>query len=520
MRSFWKAQAYRVLAGAVLATSLSGTPSALAFELDQDAAAQPTALSQADMVFATASKQAAELASKPYAKPATDLPRPFRELGYDSYRKVRPKPEATVWGDAGNPFGFLPLPRGWLYQERVNLFVVENGRTTALSDASQFIDFVDFPSASEADRKNLGLSGWRAIFKPGVAGEGYEAAVFQGGTYFRATAASLFYGVSARALAIGTGSAKPEEFPRFTDFWIVRPADGDDTLSFVALSDSPSAVGAYRFVLRPGSDTTIDVVADIHPRIDISEAGVAPLSSMYLHGATGRTRSDDWRPEVHDSDGLSIQSASGEWIWRPLANPSRIQMSAFGGDSPRGFGLVQRLRDFAAYADLEAKYDRRPNVWIEPQGDWGAGEVRLLEIPTADEYGDNIAVFWRPSAPWKAGSRERFAYKLRFTARDIAAPPIATVASTRTGAKPDGSRHFVIDFAGDPHFAAAAQTADLWANAGEIRNAVISDGPDAWSRRLSFDLDPKGAPAIELHAALSDETSQLTETWLFRWTPE
>jgi periplasmic glucans biosynthesis protein len=526
MRSFWKAQACRVFIGVVLAASLPGMP-AHAFDQDRSASGQQpipaiSTLAEADRVFEVASKRAAELAAARYQPLARDLPAPFRDLQYDGYRKVRPKPEATVWGEAGNPFGFLPLPRGGLYQENVNLFVVENGETNPLSDASGFVDFVDFQDATPEDRKALGMSGWRAISRPGIAGKGYEAAVFQGGTYFRATAESLFYGVSARALAIGTGSPRGEEFPRFRDFWIIRPQANDDALAFVALSDSPSAAGAYRFILRPGRETTIEVAAAIHPRTDIFEAGIAPLSSMYLHGSADRTRTDDWRPEVHDSDGLSILSASGEWVWRPLTNPKAVQLSAFGADSPRGFGLMQRARDFAAYADLEAKYERRPSVWIEPKDDWGAGEIRLLEIPTVNEYSDNVAVFWRPAAPWKPGEEHRLAYTTRWSAAGPVAGGMAAAMSTRLGAKSDGGllRHFVIDFSGDQHFAAAAQTPDVWASGGEIRNVAISDGPDAMSRRLTFDLDPKGASAIELHAALADETSQLTETWLFRWTPE
>jgi glucans biosynthesis protein len=517
MRSFWRA--CWALVGAMLAASLSGTP-ARAFEPERIEAVG-SALAEADRVFETVTRRAKELAAKPYVAPPRDLPGPFRELGYDGYRKLRPMPDRTVWREAGNPFGVLPLPRGGLFEEEVRLHVVEAGQEAPVGDASAFVDFVDFPSASEADRRALGLSGWRAVFRPGVAGAGYEAAVFQGATYFRATAETLVYGVSARALAIGTGSAKGEEFPRFTDFWIVRPGKDDGALAFVALSDSQRAAGAYRFVLRPGRETTIDVVAEIHPRTEIAEAGIAPLSSMYLHGAADRGRSDDWRGEVHDSDGLSILSKAGEWVWRPLANPKAVEISSFQGGAPLGFGLMQRGREFSAYADLEAKYERRPSVWIEPRGDWGPGEIRLLEIPTINEYSDNVAVFWRPAQTWKPGEAHRFAYTTRWSAAPLA-PSLAAVSATRIGAKADGSglRHVVIDFAGDHHFAASVQLADVWASAGEIRNVAVSDGPDAMSRRLSFDLDPKGATAIELHAALRDDTSQLTETWLFRWTPE
>ncbi len=90
---------------------------------------------------------------------------------------------------------------------------------------------------------------------------------------------------------------------------------------------------------------------------------------------------DDYRPEVHDSDGLSIQSANGEWIWRPLVNPKRLLVTSFALTNPAGFGLMQRDRDFDHYEDLEARYDLRPSAWVEPKGRWGAGRVELVQIP-------------------------------------------------------------------------------------------------------------------------------------------
>ena len=168
-------------------------------------------------------------------------------------------------------------------------------------------------------------------------------------------------------------------------------------------------------------------MGEIHPRIDVSEIGVAPLSSMYLHGPADPRVSEDTRPEVHDSDGLSLTLASGERIWRPLANPKTVQVSALMGDITR-FGLEQRQRAPAAYADGEAKYEKRPSLFIEPVGDWGDGDIHLLEIPTANEYADNVAAFWRPAKPWRAGKTYRIAYRLHWT--DAARPPPALPASS------------------------------------------------------------------------------------------
>jgi glucans biosynthesis protein len=473
-------------------------------------------------IFAEASARAAALAAAPYATPAADLPEAFHGADYDAYRKLRPRPDRTVWGTAGNPFGVLPLPRGWLYPHAVNVHLVGRDGAVSAFASPDTVDFVDYPGATDGDRARLGASGFRAITKPGIAGDGYEFAVFQGGTYFRAVGKGQTYGVSARALAIGTGSSQ-EEFPTFTDFWVLEPAAGDDTLHVVALSDSSSAAAAYRFALRPGSDAIIDVAAEIHPRIDVSEIGVAPLSSMYLHGPADQrlnagAANGDQRPEVHDSDGLSIVLASGERIWRPLANPKTVQVSALVGRIAR-FGLEQRQRAPAAYADGEAKYETRPSIFIEPVGDWGAGDVHLLEIPTANEYADNIAAFWRPAEVWRAGEAYRIAYRLRVGDGSAQAGP-ARVVATRIAPVADNPalRRFTLEFAGGSLIAEGALRPDLWATAGRLSAISLSRNASG-AATLSFNLEPGDAPVVELHAALA-ASSQLTETWLFRWTPD
>ena len=480
-------------------------------------------LALADKLFDQASRRAADLAASDYVAQANDLPAVFRDLDYDGYRKLRPRPETMVWGEAGNAFAALPLPRGGLYSEAVTLhFVAASGDVTQRS-ASEFVDFVDFPQAGDADRAGLGMSGWRAITRPGIAGAGYEFAVFQGASYFRAVGEAGVYGVSARALAIGAGSPAGEEFPRFTDFWIVEPQQDDTSLFVIALADSASAASAYRFILTPGAETVIDVQAEIHPRTVITEAGLAPLSSMFLHAPADPGAHIDARPEVHDSDGLAIVSANGERIWRPLANPAHVQVSEFAG-MPTGFGLQQRQRAAEAYGDPEAKYEQRPSVWIEPQGDWGAGSVRLLEIPTDTEYVDNIAAFWRPADAWRAGGVQRFAYRLRWTCNPEPSFP-GRVVSTQIEKLPDAGpdevalHRFAIDFLSDADAAAPLLHPDVWSAGGVISNISLTNEAGGIAR-LVFDLDPGAEQQIELHAALTDNSRQQTETWLFRWTPE
>ena len=362
----------------VLAAGLTAGP-ALAF---QEAVAK-SETSPADRLLQEVSKRAASLAAAPYAKPSADLPTAFQGLDYDGYRKLRARPETMVWGKAGNPFAVLPLPRGGLYHDEVAIHFVDATGQVQSHASPAFVDFVDFPQATDGQRAELGASGWRAITKPGQAGIGYEFAVFQGGTYFRAVGDGQIYGVSARALAIGAGSPQGEEFPRFTDFWIIepanpgnRPGNGDESLTFIALADSPAAAAAYRFVLRPGSDATIDVVAEIHPRTDIAEPGLAPLSSMFLRGTADPHMKSDARAEVHDSDGLSILTATGEHIWRPLANPAdRDHCIQYMTAVPLIFGRL-----------VASDYDDA--VASDPRIDQLRAKMRVVENPqfTKDYY--------------------------------------------------------------------------------------------------------------------------------------
>ncbi|MEP7209332.1 MAG: glucan biosynthesis protein G [Alphaproteobacteria bacterium] len=470
-------------------------------------------------LFQTVSAMAQDLSTKPYHHEVTPLPKPFRGLGYDGYRRLRPRAEASIWRDEPGEFAVLPLPRGYIFDDSIEVNLVENGVIRPLTDGSAYVDFGDFGSATPAERSTLGISGWRALFPYRNDGKVDEAAVFQGGAYFRSLAQRLVYGASARALAIGTASRKGEEFPRLSKFWIFKPAADSATLTVAALLDTDSATGAYLFTIQPGKQTVMGIRAVIYPRKEITEMGVGAISSMFMHSLADRGGVDDYRPEVHDSDGLAMLMGNGEMIWRPLTNPRDLQVSLFHDRHPRGFGLMQRERSPSAYDDLEARYERRPSVWVEPIGDWGAGHVMLVEIPTPNEYNDNIVAFWRPDEAWEPGTPQKLSYRLVWSGAHGPETPVARVVASRSGATPNSplTRRFVIDFANAPGLGAA--TADVWASVGEVRDVHI-ETTDQGGRRVSFDLDPKGAPLVELRAALVDGGVQQSETWLFRWTPD
>uniref|UniRef100_UPI0035AE4535 glucan biosynthesis protein n=1 Tax=Stella sp. TaxID=2912054 RepID=UPI0035AE4535 len=347
-----------------------------------------------------------------------------------------------------------------------------------------------------------------------------EVCAFLGASYFRAIAKNHIYGLSARGLAIRTADPAGEEFPLFTTFWLERPAGEAGAVTVHALLDSRSTTGAFRFVVRPGEATIFDVEMALYPRVAIAQVGIAPLTSMFLFAANDRAGIDDYRPAVHDSEGLSLWTGRGEQIWRPLANPAELQVSAFADEDPRGFGLMQRQRDFGGYKDLEARYDRRPSLWIEPLGKWGKGAVHLVEIPTDREIHDNIAVFWRPEAPLAAGSEVQFAYRMHWCWQAPWKSDLAPVTDSRVG-RSLASRHrlFVVEVVGDRlRREVPDRRAKVTADRGRLHNVVAQPNPVTGGWRISFELEPEGARSVELRAQLMEGDQPASEVWLYRWT--
>jgi glucans biosynthesis protein len=347
-----------------------------------------------------------------------------------------------------------------------------------------------------------------------------EFVVFQGATYFRGVGRGQSYGISARGLAIATGEPQGEEFPYFSKFWVERPASGQMDLVVHALMDSPSVTGAYRFTITPGESTVMDVTLTLFPRSPITAIGIAPLTSMFLFDQTNRRGYDDFRNAVHDSDGLQILNGAGELIWRPLANPRRLQMSAFVDENPRGFGLMQRKRDSDDFNDFTARYEDRPSLWVEPVGDWGRGSVVLVEIPTERETNDNIVAFWRPRTPIAAGQPYSASYRLYWGEDAPIGSTLMRVAHTRTGASLASKRFFVVDFDGaDSDIPLEEVTVVSSASRGAITEPHLVRDDRSGVIRATFELDPENQPLTEIRLQLMAGGEPASETWLYRWTP-
>jgi len=477
-----------------------------------------------DDVVAKASK----LAGAAYQKPSSGLPKSVKGLTYDQYRDIRFRPERALWRNAKLPFEIMFFHPGWYYEEPV---VLHELWAEGVRDIPFDSDSFDY-GRNKIDREELqrlGYAGFRVHFPVNTATYKDEVLVFLGASYFRGLGRGQRFGLSARALAVDTAENSGEEFPRFVEFWIERPAPTAKELTIYALLDSPRAAGAYRFVLRPGVTTVLDVDAKLFLRKNVAKLGLAPLTSMFLFGANQRSGREDYRPRVHDSEGLSIQATEKNWIWRPLVNPKRLLVTSFAITNPRGFGLMQRARGFSDFEDLEARYELRPSAWVEVKGHWGPGRIELVQLPVPDETNDNIVAYWVPD--WQPRPKDALPYSYRVLwqkDREVR-PPIGWVRETRRGRgyvkSPDGSIEFHVDFEG-PTLSRLPAAANV-----DVALTVDSNG-EVLERRVvrneatgGFRLNVRirrvdGNKPVELWALLNNGNEVLTEAWSYILPPE
>lgn len=469
----------------------------------------------------TVVKMAKKLAAKPYAVLKDPLPAGLAKLSYDEYRDIRFNPAASIWRNEGLPFQMQMFHRGFYFQDLIEIAIVEGNKATHLAYEPKYFTAGEVMTQA-LPNDDIGYSGFRIHNQLNNNGIFDELMVFQGASYFRALGKNSAYGLSSRGLALKTADPEGEEFPIFRAFWVERPYHDSNLVVVHALLDSPSVAGAYRFSVRPGDNTLIDVEATLFPRVELSKVGLAPSTSMFLHSLNGRHTTDDFRPEVHDSDGLLMFNGRGEHLWRPLANPRQLQVSAFSDNSPQGFGLIQRERSFDSYQDLEANYERRPSLWIEPVGNWGQGAVVLTEIPTESEIHDNIVSFWKPRQPIPAGSEYHFAYRMSWGEEPM--PKANSVMITRTAsgradiAKATPRRLFVIDYQVKGPMSDELPVAKVENSGGVVSNVVVARNAANSGYRLAFELEPEDKELIELRAELKFSTPRQVETWLYRWT--
>lgn len=471
--------------------------------------------------FGWLTREAERLSKDSYVQPQPVQSDWLRDLGYDAYRDIRFKADKALWAQRGVPLRAQFFHLGALYMLPVELNEVIGGQSRPVAYDPGLFSFGHLQVPPDVSgNKELGYAGFRLhalINKPDVFD---EFMVFLGASYFRGVGKGQFYGLSARGLAIDTALARGEEFPNFTRFWLERPT-GNGTVVVNALLDSPSVCGAYRFVITPGASTTMDVSVRLFTRAAIDKLGLAPLTSMYAFGENDDRLNHDFRPEVHDSDGLLLQTGAGEWLWRPLLNPSDLNVSSFSDENPKGFGLLQRDRKYESYQDLEAKYESRPSLWVEPKGKWGRGAVQLVEIPTDSEIHDNIVAYWVPEAPVEAGQALSFDYRLSWGDGPAPVRRPAEVIATHVGRQFDHDKvKFVIDYKDLNQRQTGSSTtpqAEIWNGAGKVSGVSVSPNPHVGGWRVAFDLETDGNQVHELRCLLRAGGRQVSETWSYQW---
>ncbi|MGH8258631.1 MAG: glucan biosynthesis protein, partial [Steroidobacteraceae bacterium] len=478
--------------------------------------------------FPSVVQLARERAARPYDSRSPQLPDQLAHLTYDQYQSIRFRPHYALWRNQ-SLFEVQFFQRGFNFNRRVNISEIVDGAVHPIHYNPAWFDFGKLANLARHLPAHLGFAGFRVHYPLQTPTYKDELIVFLGASYFRVLGRNEVYGLSARGLAINTASTSGEEFPWFTDFWLVKPAQPEQrTLTIYALLDSPSIAGAYQFNILPGNITQVTVASELFPRKHIAKLGIAPLTSMFLYGENpSGHRFKDYRPEVHDSDGLMMQTGGGEWLWRPLIDPTDLEVNRFMDQHPQGFGLSQRDRSFSHYLDSRAQFQRRPSYWVQPLGDWGKGGVELVEIPTDEEIHDNIVAYWVPSAPVDPGKPLRFNYVLSAYLDSSLWPPGGQAVATRTGpfavdgVKPgDGSQQVMIDYTGgdlDGLDATQPLKANISANGGTVDRIVVQRIPETGMWRVTFRVTPaKPKQPVDLKCYLTLYGEALTETWIYQ----
>ncbi|MTI64493.1 glucan biosynthesis protein G [Methylophaga sp.] len=456
------------------------------------------------------------LSEKAFEAPGK-APESLTSLSYAEYRKINFQQRAAIWGNSPTLFSIQLFAPGYLYEHLIDVDIVEDGMaySVGLNEAS-------FSVPRESMAKILAdigkYAGIRLHYPLNNADYKDEFLVFQGASYFRAVSKDQQYGLSARGLAIDVAESQGEEHPIFRRFWVERPGEKQKAIVVHALLDSPGVTGAYRFGIYPDDPTRMDVNVILFPRRDLDHVGIAPLTSMFMHGDMQSADKPDYRPAVHDSEGLAIIRGNEERVWRPLSNPNTLQISAFIDEDPRGFGLIQRSRNFHHYQDLEAMYHKRPSLWVKPLGDWGKGQLQLVEIPSENEANDNIVAYWRPAETLKKGQKYRYSYRLTWPDKPGSQSNQTQVIRSASGLRlQDNQREIVIDYS---HIE-AEDIKNISVNAtldqGHLLASRIQHNPETGGARVFLTFDEQDASTIEFRVQLKKNQQVLTETWLYRW---
>lgn len=473
------------------------------------------------MDFEILKDKAQQLLSNPYQDPKKKTTKGLSDLDYNRYKNLHFLADKSIWRKEGSPFQLQFLHPGYIYNYDVLVYELFDKKYRLIPYDRSMFDFSSL-ALNETTPDNLGFSGFKVHYPINTEEHTDEFLVFQGATYFRAISEKQWYGLSARGLATNTGMSYPEDFPIFKEFWIEKPDKASDRITIYALMDGKSAVGAFRFIAHPGKTTVIHVKASIILRKKVDRLGIAPLTSMYWYGENSETTISGANPEVHDSDGLLLHQDDNQWIWRPMANPKKPTVNSYAMERLRGFGLLQRDREFSSYEDEEMRYHIRPGAWVVPVGDWGAGSVQTYRNPTNQDSDDNIGAFWVPAETPEVGKPFELEYKIYWISENPDELKLGKCIATRV--KPnsqDPDQKIVqIDFKGD-RLLDRENTSELEAvvtgsDNADLSGIQVSKIEESSKIRLTFKVKNKTPTTpVELIAKLRDKDGVLTENWSY-----
>lgn len=455
---------------------------------------------------------AAEQLAQQAFQPQPEAPAFLREMNYDQVRHIQFNSGNAIWGNTRLPFRLGFYHKGYVHQDDVAINLLRDGESEPTLFSTDYFHYIDFARDLEIP-DDLGFAGFRVIGAYPGREQLEEMISFVGASYFRSRPETGSWGTSARGLAINAGLPAPEEFPVFREFWITKPEMDDDSLTALALLDSPSVCGAYEFQMRPGARATVfDVRAQLHFRQVPEKVGLGPMSSMWMWGDGLAGPEGDHRPEVHDADGLQIEYADGRWLWRALSRQTYPSLVRFPADQAKGFGFLQRDRDRSHYLDDEAHYHNRPGVWIEPTSDWGNGAIELLELPAPHEGIDNMAAWWVPASPVVVGEPLSLAYRIHFFMGDRPDHRLGKAIGFTVDREEQELLRIAVEFALPGEDSPQSVEPQATCIRGDIKEARCEEtGPGSWVATL--DIRPAGDGPIELTLLLKEGDVPLTETW-------
>ncbi len=507
---------------AVPAAALTGPSTPIEAQSATASAVAAAAGSSEAFTAARIADLARALAAEAYRQPA---PAPLDALAAatpEDIAAIRYKLADLIWAGDNLAFAVEPLHRSRNLPGEVELYVADGATASRVAYDPGKFDFGKLkpPPASA----QLGFTGFR-VHHRGSDGKLSAVAGLLNASILSAIAPNQVWGAIARPLTVRSGEQMAEEAPHIRAVWIEKPKPTAMELIAHAVVDTPSLTAAIRFTLRAGEATVIDTECTVFTRRQVDHFGLTPIQATYLSGPLDWPHADDMRPAVYEAGGVQMLTGYGEWLWRPITNRARLQISGFVDNDPQGFGLIQRDRVFATFLDDDNEWQRRPSVWIEPIGKWGQGEVTLMEIPAASQNNKNIACYWRPKAALAAGSEGSFAYRQFWSWRPPGRPSGAIVTASRIGRIPgdtsETKTRFLLQFEGgqlSDSAKAATIAPTIWASAGKVSSLRTYRTPRQGSMRVVFDLDAGGQPLVELRVTLKQDAVSMSEAWLYRWT--